>query len=186
MNHLFNPAKVREHIRNRADVADALRRQLADVERDIRMSEREIHEWKLSQIILLPTDHREYIELVWPVFIGGPCSEQAIVPGLVAPRPPEMLCAVAPLSVIDSCDFRSPESGEDPREHTATYYRQQVRNTSALYLGTRVIVAYAYTEKDTPGIAVSQALGDTLREGAMWATGGRKRGFRTLTPPPTT
>ena len=173
--------RTREHIRNRREVELRLRQQLSAVESDIRASEREIHEWKLSQIIRLPVDSREYIELVWPVFIGGPCSEQPIVPGVLAPTLPEILCAATPVSVIDSCDFRSPEPGEDPRERTATYYRQQIRKSSALYLGTRVIVAYAYAEKDIPGIAVNQALLDTLREGAMWALGDRKHGFRTLT-----
>lgn len=177
--------RARERIRKQSEVEWRLRQQLSDVESDIRATEREIHEWKLSQIIRLPVDNREYIELVWPVFIGGPCSEQEIVPDVLVPTLPETLCAATPLSVIDSIDFRSPEPGEDPRERTATYYRlQQIRKSSALYLGARVIAAYAYAEKDIPGIAVNQALLDTLREGTMWALGDRKHGFRTLTPPP--
>ena len=51
-----------------------------------------------------------------------------------------------------------------------------------MHLGGRAIIAYAYAEKDIPGSAVNQALLDTAREGVLWATGGRKCGFRTLTP----
>lgn len=184
MNTYDDVKRTREHIRNRRDVETRLRRQLADVESDIRASEREIHEWKLSQIIRLPVDDREYIELVWPVFIGGPCSEQEIVPDVLVPTLPEILCADAPRAVIDSIDFRSPEPGEDPRERTATYRLHQFRHSP--YLGTRIviIVAYAYAyddgQKQPACSELSKALYDTLGEGHRQVI-GRRSGFRMLT-----